>query len=930
MAELPGTTDTAPSDGRGREARPARPLHRRLAGGLSAMAKPALLVLLPAAVLVTLAFLQLRIYYGLVEERREHAAQADMEIARAAGAAFEAYVQDVLRQALFVGLAAAGPQSTSSDYVNWLLTESAHQYPSIRSFHWVSPQGEVLASSQPEAVGGKYAGAAPLQRTAKGQEFAVGDLQLAPGAPEPTFYIARRIIGPQGEMEGTVLAEVDPQRLGHILAGRRTGQLAVTLIDTQGRIVYRAPDPGLAWDQRQWLDADPAIANALVGEEIVSSRIAPFDGVQWLTSSAPVPSTGWAASAARPETEVAGEAGQSLLQDGGLVLLAALAGILAVLVAAFYVAAPAGRRRRRAVDPARGEVVPGDQGSLGGDPPRPLAEALSGMGGAGQSLESRSLRLLQENVRQTRLLRSVLDTAPVGVAVVAGPSLTFLVANPAYRALTPDPEIDPVRLTFAEVWPLAGGVNGPLSILTNVINAGRSLDLIDYELDYPDGSVHYISSHLRYLSWNGEPAVLMVVWETTEQVVARRHAEEDAERIHKLNDDLASVALQMRTVLDELPCGVVIADEEGRITVTNKEADRLFARPVPRDQEYAAQASLQICHPDGSACDPRLLPLTSSALDGSVHTNVELVIRQPGGTVLPVLASSAPIRAAGQLQGAVGVLQDISALKELDRLKDEFLSIAAHELRTPLTSIKGYSQLLQRRARTLPAGEDWSVALDTIESQVNKMVSLVGRLLDVSRIQSNCLELEIESVDLVQTAMGAVAEAQISTKNHRLSFSTEQRTIVGRWDRQRISEVIADLVRNAIQYSPDGGRVEVRIQRQHGTVTLSVEDEGIGIAPEALPHVFERSYRSSAALRHHYQGLGLGLYISNGIVERHGGRMWVESEVGKGSTFYFSLPLSEPGMAEPRVDVDGAPGHAGTITPAVALSGPKKRQDQAS
>ncbi|MCL4498907.1 MAG: ATP-binding protein [Chloroflexi bacterium] len=231
-------------------------------------------------------------------------------------------------------------------------------------------------------------------------------------------------------------------------------------------------------------------------------------------------------------------------------------------------------------------------------------------------------------------------------------------------------------------------------------------------------------------------------------------------------------------------------------------------------------------------------------------------------------------------------------LEDLDHQKDEFLSIVAHELKTPLTSMKGYAQLMLRRAGQLPDGEPLERPLRTIDYQTSRMVALADRLLEVSRVQMNRLQLNIETVDLALLAQEAAAEAQMTTSRHQIEVQVPEMGLLGNWDRSRLNEVFSNLLSNAVQYSPGGGRIDVNVMQQGEEALVSVRDEGMGISPEALPHMLERHFRTAEASRSRVEGLGLGLYVAHGIVAAHGGRIWAESELGKGSTFYFTLPLA--------------------------------------
>jgi two-component system, sensor histidine kinase and response regulator len=263
--------------------------------------------------------------------------------------------------------------------------------------------------------------------------------------------------------------------------------------------------------------------------------------------------------------------------------------------------------------------------------------------------------------------------------------------------------------------------------------------------------------------------------------------------------------------------------------------------------------------------------------------------------------------ATAELQGLYRNAQaHVEQLQELDRLKSRFLSMASHELKTPLTSISGLAQVLLRRMkRRLQAGpptpEEWSAEqaahvdrLELLNSQTARLGRLVDELLDVSRIESGKLDFKWEPIDLNELVVEVADRLQLTTTQHAISVDVDGASSEPvRGDRDHLEQVLDNLVSNAIKFSPDGGVIDVRVRRaEDGAALISVTDAGVGIPPSQLEAVFGLFYQAEDPVSRRTGGMGLGLYISREIIVRHGGRIWAESEPGRGSTFFVSLPAA--------------------------------------
>jgi PAS domain S-box-containing protein len=244
----------------------------------------------------------------------------------------------------------------------------------------------------------------------------------------------------------------------------------------------------------------------------------------------------------------------------------------------------------------------------------------------------------------------------------------------------------------------------------------------------------------------------------------------------------------------------------------------------------------------------------------------------------------------GKPVGMRGVTLDISERIELEKRKDEFMSMASHELKTPVTSLKVYVDLFKKQLQVGNTSQLESY-LEKIDKQIFKLTKLIRDLLDISKVEAGKLISELSKFDLGELALEMVdVSAQLSDQHEILCICQLDEAIFG--DQERIGQVVLNLINNAIKYSPLGGKIIVKVYKEGANAILSVQDFGVGIDAVHHTKIFDRYYQVTDPFERTYPGLGIGLYVSNEIAKRHGGQMWVESEKGEGSIFYLALPLS--------------------------------------
>jgi signal transduction histidine kinase len=271
-------------------------------------------------------------------------------------------------------------------------------------------------------------------------------------------------------------------------------------------------------------------------------------------------------------------------------------------------------------------------------------------------------------------------------------------------------------------------------------------------------------------------------------------------------------------------------------------------------------------------------------------------LRQPDGFVqadLPFLQGVADLIARSIENTRLDEERQAAlALDEANRLKAELISTLAHEMRTPLTSIKGYATALLMEEATF-GPETQREFLQFIDQECDVLQDLIQDLLESSIIDAGLLRLEPQPVRLPHLAKGVTDDMARRTRKHRFLLDFSEDLPILDADPDRVAQVLRNLLDNAVKYSPQGGLVVVRVEARENEVVISVADQGVGIAPEHLSHLFEKFFRVKSALGRHVVGSGLGLPIARTIVESHGGHIWAESQLGQGSTFYFTLPRED-------------------------------------
>lgn len=440
-----------------------------------------------------------------------------------------------------------------------------------------------------------------------------------------------------------------------------------------------------------------------------------------------------------------------------------------------------------------------------------------------------------------------------------------------------------VGLSPADVDDPAAAADRP-AILRELLERGR----VRFETAHVsrDGTAMPVEISSTLFTLNHDLMVLSIARDVRD----RKLAESERER---LTAELQRQAAELDASITSIPDAVVIYSPTGEIVRMNPAAERILAyTPEERDRPIAERLSaLGITSPDG-----RPLPLEDAppmkALRGDTVQGAVLVLHRPPGRTAWVSAAAAPIRsAAGSLLGAVATLTDISAIHDLQERHDDFVRALSHDLRTPLTVIQGQAELLRRMLNRDDAKALRERGVNAIIDGARAMNTMIQALVESARLQTGELQPRACALDLREFAHNLAARLSTIVASDRIRVAIPEDLPLVFVDPSHLERILTNLYTNALKYSPPTSDVTVAASARDGEVVVTVVDRGRGIPAEERPHLFTRYFRGGAE-RDGLEGLGLGLFTAKGLVEANGGRIWVESEVGVGSSFSFALPTA--------------------------------------
>ena len=467
--------------------------------------------------------------------------------------------------------------------------------------------------------------------------------------------------------------------------------------------------------------------------------------------------------------------------------------------------------------------------------------------------------------------RDMVEQAPVSICVLRGKNYVVELANDKQLKLWGKTKEEVMNIPVFTAIPEGAG-QGYEELLDDVFNTGKPFAA--HEL--PTTIIRNGTYETFYTSFVYEPlynsegiidGIISVATDSTEQVVSRKKIEESEERF--------------RSLAETLPQLVWIADVHGKMEFASKRWEEYSGVKPSGEKEWKA-----IVHPEDYE---HINAVWMHCLSSGDIYRYDVRLKNKDGEYRWFSVNGEPVlNTQNKIEKWVGAFTDIHDQKIKEEKKDEFISIASHEMKTPLTTAKAYLQMLELMLDN--NNDEANLYAKKASQSVERLNELISELLDVSKIRLGKLNYTITTFNFNELLDSTVENIQLTSTSHTIIKTGKVKDEVT-GDKERLQQVIINLLTNAIKYSPRAEKVFINVEQENDKIKVAVKDTGIGIAQQSLDKIFEKYHRvEEHSVR--FQGLGIGLFISYEIIQRHHGKLWAESEPGKGSTFYFTLPVN--------------------------------------
>lgn len=504
----------------------------------------------------------------------------------------------------------------------------------------------------------------------------------------------------------------------------------------------------------------------------------------------------------------------------------------------------------------------------------------------GDDMQAANLELLHINKNISRLnnrlqesetdFKRLVEKAPVAILVFRGPDMVIDLANESMLEIL-DKDNNIIGKPLLKGLPEIEGAPA-VNMLFEVFNTGKTLEGSEQPVPIKRNGI----VQTRYFNFSYRPlindgaiiGVMDVAIDVTEQVLARKKLELNEQRL--------------QSILDTMAEGVMITDANGKVTYANAMAEEIMDVSLNdlKNRHYNDEKWTN------ERLDGSVLPREEHPLFVVLNTQLpvydhEVAIAKPFGEKRYISINAAPLlNEVDQLTGGIISFTDVTKRRKVLQQKEDFINVASHELKTPVTALKGSLQLLEKMQGRL-SEENSRKLVEQANRSLTKLSNLISTLLNVNRISQGRFPINKTKFKIHDLIKDCCSEVNMLGK-HELVLNGDLNLEVEA-DLQLIEQVLVNLVNNAVKYAPNSKEITVKLESLPEGNRISVKDNGPGIPQEKAKHIFERYYQAEN-LGAYSSGLGLGLYISAEIIEKHGGKIGVDSEIGKGSTFWFTLP----------------------------------------
>ncbi|MCH7951316.1 PAS domain-containing protein [Patescibacteria group bacterium] len=406
----------------------------------------------------------------------------------------------------------------------------------------------------------------------------------------------------------------------------------------------------------------------------------------------------------------------------------------------------------------------------------------------------------------------------------------------------------------------------------------------DYKLDIKSGDeVQQLAIQFTHMAQE-----LKSLYEGLETKVKERTSE-----LQEAKDEIDREKTKAETILTSIGDGVVVTDRNGQIIFFNRAAEEFTGYTKEESLGKDFYEVVGILREENKPLAKEETPTMAALKEEKITRTDKLFYTRKSGEMYPIALVATPLIIGGAVHGAIVTFKDITREKEIDRMKTEFISVASHQLRTPLSAIKWFTEMLIAGDAGKPTAEQKEF-LEQVYGSNERMIELVNALLNVSRIEQGRIAIEPEPTDLIELVNQVLTELtpKIEEKKLKVVFSKHEKLPKIFIDPKLIRQVYANLLSNAMKYTPEKGEITILISRKGDEIISQISDKGYGIPKNQQDRIFTKFFRADNIRGISTEGTGLGLHIAKSVVESSGGKIWFESEEGKGTTFWFTLPAS--------------------------------------